>query len=188
MKKFLLAIMAVLVFSVYPSSVGASDFRGSVWGTPIKNQKRVETLTPNLKGVVDVRCLLAGHTCRAFYYFLKGKLAMGMVYLGVYHTNANLYLDDFNHLVDLLSRKYGKPEQNEFVWSSDLFRGTPQYWGTAVQRGDLLRFALWRMPRTEVYLGLKGDGRRPRLHLEYVDVTAKAAMSKELDAMHLKGL
>lgn len=189
MSKFILTIMAVLVLAgASPSTGHASDFRGSAWGTPMRNQKRVETLTPNLKAVVDVRCTMAGKLCRAFYYFLKGKLAMGMLFLNVSHVNTNLYLDDFDNMVLLLSKKYGEPEQNEHIWRGDLFRETPQYWGTAVQRGDLVRMALWRTDRTEVRLGLQGDGRHCRLHLEYVDVTAKEAMGAEFSSLQLKDL
>jgi len=167
------------------------DFRDSLWGMThgdVGNKGEVITLTPNLDVMMEEDCHVAGFSCIAAYYFLNDKLVMGKFIITTPHADKTLYLQDYDSLVTKLTAKYGKPVQNEFFWRNDLYRNDPEQWGMAVAVGHLSRIAHWVTPRTEVWLGLKGDNYEVHLRMDYSFVSYKEDLADEMHRLQSEGL
>lgn len=83
------------------------------------------------------------------------------------HTNKDLYIEDYEGLKEILTKKYGKPVLDKVTWKNDLFKSAKQDWGTAISIGHLEYFSSWETSTTFINLGLDGDNYKIRLVLGY---------------------
>ena len=97
------------------------------------------------------------------------------------HTNKNLYINDYESLKEILTKKYGKPEIDKVIWKNDLFKSAKQDWGTAISIGHLEYFSSWETPTTYINLGLNGDNYKISLTLGYESRELKEWSDKILE-------
>ena len=82
------------------------DFRKTTWGMTKKEVRRIEGEpryeTERVLGYLDT---VAGMDCMVLYGFENGKLTRGGYRFLVKHSNKNLYIDDYEKIKKLLTKK-----------------------------------------------------------------------------------
>lgn len=172
-------------------STGAYDFRETTWGMsrnevvasegedPLKEGDNIE----GLHYIVYTTTLLGGtitHEVFIIYYFIEDQLFGGRYNILTKHSNNNDYLVDFDALKNIITKKYGTPEE-ETVWKDDSNKDDKDRWGMAVKTGDLEKYAAWETPTTEITLQLKGDNYKINFAIRYgaKDETLKQAVENQ---------
>lgn len=154
-------IVVLFIFAVYlcTSYVQAQigNFRGLPWGSSKEDVKKVEgertisqsTSNQGLETLVyggkadDLDCVFA-------FYFADKKLVRGRYIFSENHPDKNLYIDDFQTVKASLIEKYGKPKEDEMMWSDDLYKNDRTEWGKAIAGGHLAYHAEWILPDTVI--------------------------------------
>lgn len=147
-----------------PSGSEKYDFRKTNWGMSKEEAKATEDKKPSNEDdtiIIYENVEIIGRNFFCSYHFMQNKLysshySIGTI-LGEVHTNKNDYIDDYESLKKLITKKYGKPEKDAVIWKNDLFKNNKQDWGTAISIGHLSYAALWETPTTEIGVALGGN-------------------------------
>ena len=91
------------------------------------------------------------------------------------YVNANKYLDDYLRLKDLLTQKYGQPQEDDSRWSNTLFQDDVSEWGTAIAAGYLSLWSSWDLGSTSVELSCTGESFKVTLKIIYQSTRLAAA-------------
>lgn len=161
-----------------PDDIAA--FRGVRWGATLEQVKASRPAEPLHEGesAIQFEGSLNNEPIIELFIFHDGRLARGKCISTANYVNDNNYLRSFSALKDLLTEKYGQPNQDAEYWSNDLFKDDPDSWGTALASGHLSRFVQWAKPSGDVWLALKGENYEVEFELEY----NSAAMQDEVNA------
>lgn len=157
-----------------------ADFRNVTWGMTMNEVKRSETLSVQEEddAVLAYEETVAGLDAYLLYGFDDdGKLYNAYYSFVEKHSNDNLYISDYNNLVDKLTEKYGEPNYNRDVWLNTLFQDHPEDYGLAVSIGHLMYGAEWETPTTKISLVLSGDNYKCTLIIGYTSKTYQAVTS-----------
>jgi len=146
------------------------DFRQTNWGMSkeqVKAAEKNKIAIENEEVIAMDRVQVDKKECIYVYFFLEDKLyRVGYSFMEE-HTNKNFYIDDYEGLKEILTKKYGEPKIDKVIWKNDLFKSDKQDWGTAVSMGHLEYFSSWETPTTYINLGLNGDNYKISLTLGY---------------------
>lgn len=147
-------------------------FRGVAWGaspgTVRKREPTRLTVTGDSDSVLsylDERA--AGFAASIFYFFVDGQLVEGSYLFNNQHTNATLFVSDYDSVKALITEKYTVPSKDETTWLNDLFRDDLSEWGTAIKIGHLRFQTTWELTDTIVSLQLIGDNYKVIFGLRY---------------------
>lgn len=140
------------------------DFRQTNWGMSKEEVKATEDKKPFSEDATSLfykEMEIIGRSFFCHYSFMQNKLyessySIGTT-LGEVHSNKNDYIDDYENLKELFTKKYGKPKREEVIWKNDLFKNKKQDWGTAISIGHLGYVATWETPTTEIGMVLAGN-------------------------------
>ncbi len=149
------------------------DFRQTNWGRSKEQVKATEDKKPDYEDNAQLsydEVTISGKSGKDFscnYYFVEDKLYSSVYGFSGKHTNKNLYIDDYEELKEILTKKYGKPKIDKEIWKRDVFKDDKSYWGTAISGGDLSYLARWETPDTEIELKLFGENWGIILYLSY---------------------
>lgn len=91
------------------------------------------------------------------YLFDAGRLYGIMYLINETHNDANLYISDYEQLKAALTTKYGKPTVYKEAWENDLFKGTPEFYGSALIVGHLRYNTIWVLSDVQIGLSLGLD-------------------------------
>jgi len=176
------------IFSIFTLSLFAEeakyDFRKANWGM---SKEQVKVAEKNKIEIEDEEVIAIGRVeidkkeCIYVYHFLEDKLYRAGYGFMEKHTNKNLYINDYESLKEILTKKYGKPEIDKVIWKNDLFKSAKQDWGTAISIGHLEYFSSWETPTTYINLGLNGDNYKISLTLGYESRELKEWSDKILE-------
>jgi len=102
------------------------------------------------------------------------------------HTNKNDFITDYNDFKKILTKKYGKPKQDETLWKNDLYKDDYSDWGTAISIGHLVYLSSWETQDTEINNILMGENFAISCIVEYTsknlkEIEKKAQEKKALD-------
>lgn len=124
------------------------------------------------------------------YAFTQDQLAWVKVKLTDEDHNQNAYIDRYNRLKTLLSKKYGKPVKDEQLWSArkKAYGADVSQWGFAVSAGYLTLFSQWRTPHTEVFLACRGKNFKSWVVVEYLSRALKFKVRAQQEKKRLKSL
>jgi ankyrin repeat protein len=106
------------------------------------------------------------HEMIAVYYFIEDQLHFAKYTIVTEHSNTNDYFDDFNAFEQVISKKYGESEQTTW-WKSSTYQGQKEYWGLALESGDLEKHATWETETTKILLRLRGDNFKVEFEVRY---------------------
>jgi hypothetical protein len=154
--KTLIILIALIVTCTTSFS---ADLRNVSWGDSKKKVMAIEKVKPDYvkKDALGFKSSLAGIKTLVLYNFENDKLVNAIITNYTKHTNTTDYIDDYNTMLDLLSKKYGAPDKESIDWKNDLYKNDPQHWGMAVAVGHLSYFSGWKIPRSYISLMLDGD-------------------------------
>jgi hypothetical protein len=150
-----------------------ADFRKVFWGM---SRDQVKALEPSKLSSEKEGTLIYHADLPEFgkvvigYSFAEGKLVIAVYVSEEKHTNANLYIDDYDKIKGILTAKYGKPDADELLWKNELFKDQPDHWGMAVSAGHLLYQARWKTKTTEILEKLQGDNYDVNLLVKYSSI------------------
>ena len=147
----------------------AFDFRKTNWGMSKEDVKKAELghLANQSNNVLMYSEKVAGKDVLIGYVFIADKLVRSRYTFSEQHTNPNLFINDYMEIKEILTDKYGQPVEDKPVWSNQLYRNSPQDWGTAVSAGHLSFVTHWDTPATSIFHILKGDNFKIVLITEY---------------------
>ena len=113
---------------------------------------------------------VAGKEAILAYYFSDDEGLFTTKYiLTTRHSNENLYIDDYNDIVDALTKKYGSPDINTDIWSDN---SKKDYYssrkGDALSYGYLTYYTLWtELPKTSIVMIMSADNYEVSTSIEF---------------------
>ncbi len=157
-------ILAGFIWSSVASG-GAADFRGNRWGGSLAEVTRRERANLEFrdKQTLFYRTQVAGLACFLVYRFEQNRLFQAGYVIEPRNRDLNHCLQDYQKLLGRLAAEYGKPQENQILWSDNTYRDQPESYGIAVSLGHLARQAVWRTPSTIIRLRLWGEDRQINL-------------------------
>ena len=103
----------IIFIGAVPQIEREPDFRQGFWGDSMADIKRKEGKSDefNMDGIYAFTTYVAGLECLSAYRFTGNKLTSGKyIFL---NNNSDNYVDNYNKLVGLLTKKYGAPLSND---------------------------------------------------------------------------
>ena len=169
------SILVIFTLSLYAAEATKYDFRKTNWGMSKEQVKATEDAKLDIEDDSKPGCFILaysnikidGRDSICVYYFLEDKLYQSAYGFLRKHSNDNFYIDDYENLKGILTKKYGKPVLDNVTWRNDLFKDDKQSWGLAVSIGHLEYFSSWETSTTYIMLGLDGDNYKIDLTLGY---------------------
>jgi len=175
--------------------VQKNDFRNTRWGMKkdrvlsTEKDKPAETSPYNYYIIVMYTGKkIAGLKASYLYYFLDDVLVQAGYTIEETHLNNNEYINDYNKLKEVLTRKYGSPIKSSSYWYNDMFKNRPQDYGIAVSMGHLAFQSDWETDRSLIRLTLKGDNFKINMYLHYASKLHKELMDKAKEKSDEQGL
>lgn len=169
----LIAILVILcsvkVFSQKFTLLHEYDFRNTNWGMSKEEVK----LTEEKKSIYEdddsllYKVEIDKYDCYCGYYFLENKLYRSAYIFTEKHNNKNAYIEDYENLKELLTKKYGKPTWENVNWKDDFYKDIKGNWGLAVARGDLEYLITWETFITDRQMRLTGENYKIDLIISY---------------------
>lgn len=166
-----------------------NDFRVAKWGDTIEQIKAKEG-KDNLSSTADIYMFydnLAGMPCIVGYVFTDNRLSMAKYLFKQEHSNKSDFIDDYNKIVGLLSKKYGEPYHNAPYWKNTTFKGDPSNYGLAISAGHLIYTASWNLEKTTIDVCLSGENYEIAFDIQYLSKKFKDAQQnkKEQETLDL---
>ena len=195
-KRFIMVNTIVLLLFLLVSSdlisqekIQKNDYRDSKWGMKKDKVLSSEKNKPLVAGPLVAGPLnqyflvmytgeVAGLKANYGYGFLDDVLVEGAYTLVEKHINMNKYINDYNKLKEILTRKYGSPKKSKLYWYNDLYKNSPQRYGRAVSMGHLGFQSDWETDRTLISLTLLGDNLDLSTILTYTSKLHKKLIDK----------
>ena len=192
----ILLLLFLLVSSdlISQEKIQKNDFRNSRWGMKKDKVLSTEKNKPTEAAAVGLFFVtihtgeIAGLKAQYLYYFLDDVLVRGGYTFREKHYNKNKYIDDYNNLKEILTRKYGSPTTSNTRWYKDHYKDRPQYHGRAVSMGELVFVSNWETDRTLIFLILTGDNFNISMVLQYNSKLYKELIDKAEEKSQEQGL
>ena len=152
-----------------PSPEGYQALR---WGNSIEEVKKQFTsaeLNDDAFQLATQNRQVAGQSADIGFAFYENKLAKVVVLFKAIYNNKNKYIDSYEHLGNLLSKKYGPTKRTVVAWSSrkDVFGKRREDWGTALYLGYVTFYAKWTTQHSIVELTLGASENKIYLRIAY---------------------
>lgn len=168
------------------------NFRKTRWGMSIAQVKSSEDVEVLEEGKIaqvyalQYKTIVIAKSVIIFYVFIDDQLVRAKYILDGTHENDNLFINDYSDFTEILTKKYGKPKEENVFWNDDLYKDNPSNWGYALSKGHLSYFSTWESKDTAIVASLTGDNFEIRCHLEYrskelEDLEEKASEKEVLD-------
>lgn len=175
------ALVALLVLLFVGNSL-ADDytFRKTKWGMSIEQVKSSEPLevAKEVKNFLRYKTTVIGKDVLVIYIFVDNQLVRARYALAEPHTNKNDFITDYNDFKEILTKKYGKPKQDEKLWKDDLYKEDYSDWGLAISIGHLIYFSVWETEDTEIRDVLMGENYDISCIVEYASKKLKGIEEK----------
>lgn len=192
MRKAMLLLLLVLCVSSLMASAEDHDFRNVNWGMSEEEVKANETATWVMKikeGVIAYKTKIAGFDAALYYEFVNDQLVNACYMFDIQHTNENDYIDDYEKLKTLLTKKYGSPISNDdMIWKDTLYQNKQDEYGFAVSIGHLVYLTKWETEDTLIDLHLSGDNYKIYLFISYTSKNLKYLLEKKQEEENMSGL
>ena len=179
----------LVVFFAELSFADEFNFRKTKWGMPIAQVKSSEPLdvAKENENLLGYKTNVIGKDVFVAYFFVDNQLVRARYVLAESHTNKNDFITDYNDFKEILTKKYGKPKQNETFWRNDLYKDDYSDWGTAISLGHLIYLSSWETQDTEINNMLMGENYDISCIVEYSsknlkEIEKKAQEKKAMDA------
>ena len=176
MKKIILLIISLITLQAN------AQYRGMEWSSS-KKDAIAKYGKPDLEGegYIAYNYTLAGKSTLSGFYYKQDKLWRAAYILSESHSNKNGYIDDYNDLRNLLSKKYGTPIADETYWENDLFKDDYSQWGTAISIGHMLKYSTWSDENTDIECSITGDNYEITCKILYTSIELKDWVAKIIE-------
>lgn len=172
---------------------GEKDFRVANWGDSKQAVMKREgepdvDNNPDYYGFQDE---IASYPCTVLYRFTDNKLSSGFYSFNMVHSNDNIFIDDYQELVSLLTSKYGEPIEGgkeNAIWLNDLYQDDYSDWGTAISAGHLVFVSKWETMNSDISCMLSGDNFEIKLAIFYQSKTLSEYEQNSSKKNKMRGL
>lgn len=156
--------------------------RGFVWGlsrTVILENEQAPFMGEE-NGTLLYLDYIRGIKSTIAYEFEDDKLWRARIFIEKKYSVMQDRINDLLLVNEDLTRRFGEPVKEEFLWKDKAEKNLPENWGWAVYRGELFITIVWQNKETEVtaYLGAK-KLYNPVFNVTYVDRHAKHSNNKK---------
>ncbi len=170
---FVIAFVVVLAGATQAFAKESFDFRNTRWGMSQAQVRASESGKPfqefaNAAGFIYDKNV-AGMKCSIAYVFVENILVRARYTFHEEHSNLDQYIVDREKLHNILSKKYGDPDNDEtiFIANKEYYSRNRDKIGRGFATGDINRRSFWHTAWTDIYLYLSGDNYRNELFVEY---------------------
>jgi hypothetical protein len=182
-------ILLAVIMTAAPRAFAQEGFRGFIWGVTPSDVRTFETAAfyKEEGGSLYFLERLSRNDFRRLirYDFRDGGLwRASYEYQEYTHPNSHAALERYEDMVRELSKTYGEPAEDEFLWRDRLYRNHPNLWGRALLSGDLRRRTVWQTEETRVTAQIHMTN--PYFFLGYTAEMAKAGADKAPDFSYSK--
>jgi len=169
------------------------DFRVANWGDSKQSVVKREGVPdtdndPDYYGFPDE---IVSHPCTVLYKFTDNKLSSGFYSFNIVHSNDNMFINDYQEIVDLLTSKYGEPIEggrDNTIWFNDLYQDDYDEWGHAISAGHLIFISKWETINSDISCMLSGDNYVIKLSIMYHSKTLFENEQNNTKRNKMKGL
>lgn len=191
-----LVVILIIIFSTkvfsqkFTKFTMPYDFRQTNWGMSKEEVKLTEKRKPNYEDDVILlyEVKIDKYDCACIYHFLENKLFQSKYAFNEKHLNKNAYIEDYENLKELLTKKYGKPKWEDIIWKDDFYKDIKGNWGLAVARGDLEYTIIWENSITTIQIQLEGNNYEISLIIVYYSNELYDWAKEILDKKSIKDL
>lgn len=152
------------------------DFRHTYWGASMdsvivsETSERIET--PN-KEILDTNILyyrteIDDLPAVLVYVFFRNNLILAKYIFPLEHSNRVESVVDYEHLVAMISIKYGAPIDKNETWKSTLITSSIEDKAAAVAYGHLDLYSIWSSKDVTIDLILSGDSGKSNIVLSFI--------------------
>ena len=156
------------------------------WGmSPKQVKKRYKEVRKLQKGTYAMISKpprkIAGLPVGFGFYFVDNKLASVAVLFRQEYMNNNKFIHDFEGVDGLLKKKYGAVAESDWVWSQDLYKDSPDGWGTALAMGHLGIYSTWMFLDTDtrIHHEISGANLKITHKIIYSSITLDEQLGRE---------
>lgn len=177
-ERYLFAISAV--HSMVPDTEREPDFRKGFWGDSMADIKKKEGKADelDLDDVYAFTTYVAGLECVGVYRFSGDKLTSGKyIFL---NNNSDNCIENYNMLVNLLTKKYGTPFSNDKTTTASSYQQRTYTDGELVRRGNMKFETYWSTPFSMIAIILSGSQYRINLVIEYYSYELKEERENDI--------
>ncbi len=152
-----------------PAATPQKTFRNTCWGMTRKRVKQAETneLLHEEDHYLLYRGKIADLDCCIVYCLVEDRLVRARYVVAEEHPDRNDYIYDYKKIKEALTLKYGKPADDQVVWSADLYKEDDDDWGVSVSLGHLVFGSDWSTDSTDILLMLCGEHYEISFVVEY---------------------
>ncbi|MFC1541591.1 hypothetical protein ACFL50_03975 [Candidatus Latescibacterota bacterium] len=182
-------IVGFLVVVFAENSFGEDyNFRKTNWGmsnVQVMSSEPLDVAEEN-ENMLIYKTIVIGKEVFVVYIFVDNQLLRARYVLAESHTNKNVFISDYNEFKEILTKKYGKPKQDDTFWANDLYKDDYSNWGMAISLGHLTYLSSWETQDTEIQTYLTGENYDISCIVEYrskdlKELEEKAQEKKALD-------
>ena len=181
--KFHSRIIVAGLLVLFLSGISVADdstFRKTKWGMSSAEVKATEPLeiAKEEENLLAYKNSVIGKDVFVVYFFIEDQLTRARYALAESHSNKNDFITDYEDFKKILTKKYGKPNQDESLWRNDLYKDDHSGWGTAISLGHLIYFSNWKTNNTEISNILSGENYNISCIVEYSSTNLKKIEKK----------
>ncbi len=88
------------------------------------------------------------------YLFKNEKLSKVTVFNEKFYSQPQDRITDLLTLQAILTKRYGQPSQENFIWQDDKNKNFPDDWGWSIYTGDLAIRIIWQTDNENIYIDL----------------------------------
>ena len=185
MRRLILLQLCLFLFA----GVASAEFRGIPWGASMQEvlESEGEPINKN-EAIMQYKVEIGGLSADAAFSFIDNRLVSGHYFFSEQHSNRNLFLEDFNRVRELLTKKYQKPSYDRVHWNQKFYKNDPEHWGTAVAAGHLALLVQWETADSRIHQMLSGDNLEIRHSIRYTSLSLGHLEEQKNEAEALKQL
>lgn len=123
------------------------------------------------------------------YQFKNNKLHRIRIDIYEHYTDVQDWIALFMDMQRDLSKKWGTPLSEDFIWYNDYEKNFPDHWGAAVFKGDLEIVSAWADQETLVTATLKASEKyHPAISIVYEKRLLKKPAEESMESQNDGGL
>jgi hypothetical protein len=138
---------------------GEFHYRSARWGMSLAEVIASEGRDPDeaTDEYVVYSGMVAELSTMSAYHFKEGVLVWVKLLFAAEHSSENRYLADYGTIDSLLTKKYGRPTDQQKLWNNTLWEDESDQWGLAIASGHLLLATKYLTSESEVLHIMGGD-------------------------------
>jgi len=184
MRRVFFLCMAVLSLALLfgcESTPKEPVFRNVYWGMTEDEVKESETVPLLFEDLITTDTKSKANTLQysdtvfdtycTFRYYInrEGELDNIKIDFTQPREDNNDYLDDYEKLKQTLISLYGKPSSDKENWYMDSKKGKEEFYGQAVENGELSLSCTWRLDEMRIKISLSGHDQQISLRGDFSD-------------------